>query len=339
MDTFKEIDNIVSKANVDVTPEDIENIRLWLYQYYKDIGYSGSIAEKTDEVLKKASEGWKRAPKGFYDRLRHVIGRHALYKYEKNKKEKNILQVKTEKPAKETVEEVKEKFKLDTAYVRTESVFGESLFDYLRDDEKLFWQKRENEYRKEFDFNESSDKVLLDEALYLEILLRRIRLSNITGDYKDLVKGLKENDIVDNHRRVLEKLGLLRVQRIQYDQNIEGNVGEISLILEEKMAELKNLKEEGLYKKSLNKINDKYRVLLIGEIEDLIEEASLLKEVEKMPQLNPIPQAIYAKISKEITKDVKGIEGILNGEDPTGTSDEELGSSSGSERRNASLFA
>jgi hypothetical protein len=171
-----------------------------------------------------------------------MVGHHAIYKLKQQKKDSLKKGDEVEELGNTDLvlrKTGKQKASDEEEDEKTEVIFGESLFDYLYDDEKKFWVKRESAYRKEFDFNNSSDRVLIEEVIYLEVLLRRLRLSVIDTTREYNVKGLKEHDLIDAHKKTLEKLGLLRVQLIQFDQNIEGNVSELSLALEEKLNEIR----------------------------------------------------------------------------------------------------
>jgi len=333
---LREIDNLVSNAQITVTPEEIEDAKKQLAVFYKNTNYKGDIAKRVEEVITKSLIRWERAPKNFWDRCIIQVGYKAYTKYirlmeEKLEAQKTGLDYiewqKIYRPERFTNDELRDnsgnkikRKRLDSIVVTPESlpdfdlsqynVYGDSLVDLLDGDEKKFWYKRELQYRREFDFNDSSDRVLLEEVIYIEILLRRLRISKITGEYSDKIKGLKEDDLIENHRKALDKLGILRVQRIQFDSNIEGNVGEISLLLDEKLESIKNLKDAKLYRRTIQKINDKYKALTLDEIEEIIEEQSLLREVEKTGELNIIPQAVYAQVTTDIENKSKIISGV-----------------------------
>ena len=312
---LRKIDELVLNAQITVTPEEVEEAKKQIAIFYKNTNYTGDIAKRVEEVVTKAMIRWTRAPKDFWERCITQIGYRAYSKYQRYLKE--LEEAKRLGLEHEDWEEIykperkKKEFKSNDNQISSlpesldlaqYSVYGDSLVDFLNGEEKKFWFKRELQYRREFDFNDSSDRILLEEAIYIEVLLRRVRIAKITGENLDKVKGLKEDDLIDNHRKVLDKLGILRVQRIQFDSNIEGNVGEIALLLDEKIDGIKNLKNAKLLKRTLQKINDKYRTLTMEEIEELIEEQSLLREVEKLGELNIIPQAVYAQISNDIEK-------------------------------------
>jgi len=306
--SLRELDELIGSSSLMITQEEIDEARRWLLSFYSDINYEGNIPDKVEEVINKSIKGWERAPKSFFKRVKKIVGHHAIYKLKQQKKDQlkkgkftnesldGALKGFENETNDENQEEISQDISDENVVEKSDVVFGESIFDYLYDDEKKFWIKREAAYRKEFDFNNSSDRVLLEEVIYIEILLRRLRLSVIDQTREYNVKGLREQDLMDSHKKALEKLGILRVQRIQFDQNIEGNVSELTLLLDEKLNEIKQLKDNKLYKKSIDRIKDKFNILTITELVDLAEEAALLKEVERMTPINIVPQAVYNSI-------------------------------------------
>src|SRR4030066_3390 len=104
------------------------------------------------------------------------IGRFQLSRFEKMKEE--VHKLRNEGYDDEEIAKIikRRKTKKDVPSLNIEKpVFGSSFFDYLHDDEKLYWIQREKDYRREFDFNESSDKILLEQLLFNETMLFRIR--------------------------------------------------------------------------------------------------------------------------------------------------------------------
>lgn len=311
---FTQLQDLINKSSIQPTSEQVAKVRLWLQTFFKDVGFEGDINKRVEEILDKAYKGWPRAPKSFVSRVSCAVGNRTIDKWRKDKLAKQERQAKGLSDD-DAMDEFVEK-DMASAFENI-SVYGDSVYDFLSDDEKLYWKKREGEYRKEFEFNESSDKVLLEEVIYLEVLLRRVRKAKLTGEGLELIKGYSEADIIDEHKKLLEKLGILRLQRIQADQNIEGNVGEISLALEEKLEDIRKLKDEKAYNKTISRINEKFKHLTMQEIHDTIEELSLLREVQRMPTLNAIPSAVMSAMTQKIKQNddekLKDLEVLIDG--------------------------
>jgi hypothetical protein len=321
------------------TPEEVDKVRGFAKQVLITARYKEDVDAKIAEIFEKALIGWNRCPKTFYERVVKLLGTRSVNKWyqvqDKKRQEEEkaalleaalakceaagveidmtVIKDKSVEDAKEYVdyytkvfepelyEKEREALGLEkTLEQQIETIYNDSLFNYLNLDEKNYWKVRDYEYRKEFDFNDSSDRILLEQLIYLEIMLRRIRLFRLTGKYNESIKGLDESKVIDDHRKAMEKLGILRIQRIQSDSNVEGNVGEISMSLDVKLEEIKAIKDNLLYTKTMDRIAKKYKEITIKEIEQLVEEHILLKQIEREPALNPIPQAVYQSVITKI---------------------------------------
>ena len=145
-------------------------------------------------------------------------------------------------------------------------------------------------YNKDFDFNQSSDQVLLNQVVVQELLLRRLekkRLSkSVDVEAKDetIVKDLGEQ-----YRKNLSDLGVSRKQRVEFDQSIEGNVAQLSSNVEQKMDNIKNL------------LDMKKRNLLITE---------LTKEFEGVSKQEHFQQ--FRKAQKQVSDHIRGQEHAHN---------------------------
>ena len=313
IDVYTDLDELISRQSIAPTEGEKERIKQWLFTFYKETNYDGDIPERVNKIIEASIEGWERAPKTFLSRVKVRLGGKAYSSWAKRRDEMNRKKgLEDEGYSAEQIIEIlarerfdkKDKKKLVrdlNIEVDPENtvVYGSSIFDFLSPEEKMFWRKREFEYRNEFEFNISSDLVLLEEVIYNEVLLRRLRIAKITGDNLDTIKGLSEKDLIDNHRTASDKLGILRVQRIQLDQNIEGNVSEISALLSEKLNKIKELKDKKLFRKTITAISEKYKNLTYEEIRDTLEELSLLKEVENMSPLNPLPNILVTALKEK----------------------------------------
>ena len=295
---YRKMEDLIDKAVIDVSQKEIGAIRDWLYKYYREIGYKENIQDKVNEILEAASKGWEHAPRSFFVRVKTKIGQFQISRFEKMKEE--VHKLRNEGYEDEEIAKIikRRKTKKDVPSLNIEKpVFGSSFFDYLHGDEKLYWIQREKDYRREFDFNESSDKILLEQLLFNETMLFRIRKTLLTGEGKEEIKNLKESSLLEEHKKISEKLGLLRIQRIQNDINIEGNVGEITLALEEKLLQAREISDKKTRVKVIERLRKIYNnAVLKEEIEETIEEMALLKEAEIMGDINVVPQAVYESV-------------------------------------------
>jgi len=327
--TLNKVTEIERLSTIHPTQNVVDETRKWLTKLYKDVGYKGNIEDRVTYIIEKAIKGWFKAPKKFSDRVTRCVGNRTIAQWVRITKqdavEKKIREIGSAKnvvvleSGNEPIEEENEAFngaepdkiqKEDKVVDKKNGLFlptylskfdtNSEILKCLESDERKYWQLRNYQFRNEFEFNESSDKILLEQLLYIEVMLRRLRLYNLTGKARGNLDGLDEKKLMEDHRKSLEALGVLRVQRIDSDSNVEGNVGEISMLLDEKLNEIKQIKTDYILDNTLERINREYQTLTLDEIKELIEEHSLLRQISKEPELNPIPAAVYASIlSKE----------------------------------------
>lgn len=100
----------------------------------------------------------------------------------------------------------------------------------------------------------------------------------------------------------MEQLGILRNQRIEMDTNIEGNIAQISVLLERKMEEIYELEDEGKRDLIIDDLLKKFSGVDKEEVENTIKEIALTKEKEIRPTTNVIPEAELRKAIKELEK-------------------------------------
>lgn len=296
-----------------VPKKEIETARESLYKFYRTIHYSGDLDTKVNDIIEKALTSWTGAPSDFMGRVRQLIGYRTISKWVSD----NLNTIKSEDsddyftikdPLFKGMASLKiEEVPINDIYNTEKTVYikdTNSIVDYLKKDEKSYWLKRQSQYEQEFDFNDSSDRILLEQLLYTELLLRRLKLKNLNPDYNVDVKNLKESSLLDEHKKLLEKLGVLRVQRIQLDQNIQGNVSQLSVILDDKLRDLRSLysKSPKKYKESLLKLKKEYDILTKDELRDILEERELLKEAELYGEINPISQSVLKVIENNVEK-------------------------------------
>ena len=268
-----------------ITREDIEKWTPVLKKYFsgKSSGDLQNIfnkynVEDIDELLDKifaeCQTGWNRAPYNLDTRIKIKTG--FQWRSHENLRPREKKQ--------ETEQEVKEE---------------ENVFNTMSDKEKEWWGNRKMEYLDDFDFNKSSDIPLLDQLLLEELLQRRIfykQLKNKDHDYnKQLNDGLKR--IAD----IQTKLGITREQRAGVLNKIDGNIAQISVELNEKLAkmsdELKKEYEEEMKYLSIRNQREPANILPpLAKIEALLggEKASANIDSTKMSE---ITEAVGKEIS------------------------------------------
>lgn len=172
--------------------------------------------EAIDKLFKEVAYGWNRAPHKLETRIQQKTG----FQWQNHE---NL------NPNKPKIEDIELEFKKDkTIYV--EKSF---LYEHLTEEEKKWWDYRIDEYYKEFSFNESSDRPLLTQLMFEELLQRRLFLKRLKSNAASLNK-----EMTDSLKRISElqvKLGITREQRAGILDNIDGNVADIAVHLDKKL--------------------------------------------------------------------------------------------------------
>jgi len=155
--------------------------------------------------------------------------------------------------------------------------------------EKEFFEERKAFYNKEFEFNDSSDQMLLEAVIADEVLLRRHLNKNLADESmsEDLI-----NDLQKRYRDNLRVLGVSRAQRIADDTNQKGNVAQLALALEEKLEEIKNLSDLGKRDKIVKKLITQFSLVNVEDIYNSIEEIEFMRQRAMRPDMEnikPIP--------------------------------------------------
>ena len=170
MDDLRKIDELISRAQITVTPEEIQQVKKWLTGFYNDINYNGDIKEKVDTLVEECIIGWERAPKNFYERIKKQVGAFVLSHWRKKKiiYDESIAKGLTEEQAKIEAQKFEDEFynkkreevhkyfankreekkrnktidretkkKLQSAEryeIEMSDVYGDSIFDFLKPD-------------------------------------------------------------------------------------------------------------------------------------------------------------------------------------------------------------
>ncbi len=263
--SIKVVQGIINKAK--------EKLR----KHYRDIelGTPAEIELKIEKTIDKALWGWPNASKEFSVRIVQLLGPNS--KAVKRRLMKK-LKYKNDKKIKDP-----ELSKFDEYLIKNNV--------HLSDEEKTYMAERYYTYKEDFEFNQSSDRALLDTIVVDEIIMKRLevnRLSRISLD-DDLEKLTK--DISERYRRNLDALGVSRKQRVEYDQNIEGNVSQLSINVEEKLVKIKEVSDEKKKKKLIDEVIAEQVSVDKEELLDLIKEIEYKRKHDMFPEKNYVSEA------------------------------------------------
>ncbi len=284
------LDKTIGFVPLDVPKDEIEKYRNYTTRLLSDINYHGDIPAKVGQIIRDALRGWDHAPVEFKERVKKKIGYNRVNKYEKGLPDDHShlfakIPVKGDgrhKPDTPTKIYQKETLKV------LEEVDPLELISpaFLSSEEMVFVNKRKSLYNKEFDFNESSDQILLQQILIDELIIRRINLAKLKGEEQSQSNIDK---IMDRFRKNLEKLGVLRVQRLELNTDIEGNVGQLSIELDKKLDRIRKLRDKTLRETLLNKLKDRLVYSNKTEILQMIEEIEYQKVQDLEYPANELP--------------------------------------------------
>lgn len=262
-----------------------------LQEYYLQKGLDErKIQETIDLILKEAQIGWPRAPKDIDTRIKIKSG----YQWKSHGNLKpNLNSVYTE--IKE--EEPEENFSDDY------------LVKSLSNNEKDWWRLRRTEYMRDFEFNSSSDKILLEQLLAEEVIQRRTLIDQLGSRNRDFSKQL--NDILKRITDLQTKLGITREQRAGILDSIDGNVAQLALSLDKKLEampeELRKQYEQELYYINLKQQKPPINILPpIEKIEALLQVGGSISTNIGSERIAEITEVV----SKEVAdaKEVKKVE-------------------------------
>jgi len=189
-----------------------------LEEYYRDKGVpENQIEDIIDQVFVECQKGWERGPRDLDTRIKVKSG-FQWVSHENLKPNRQKLSEEQEKPEED------------------DNVGDDYLYGTMTQNERIWWGKRKDIYVKDFEFNESSDKPLLEQLLVEELSQRRLFKMQLKYPDRDYSKKL-----TDSLKRVTEiqsKLGITREQRAGILNKIDGNVAELALSLDEKLARM-----------------------------------------------------------------------------------------------------
>ena len=252
-----------------------------LLKYYIDQGLSESDAQfKINEVFAQCQIGWDHCPRNIDTRIKMKTGFQWKSHENLHPRKKKELEV-------EVVEESNEEIGTD-GY----------LFKYLTKGEQNWWNERKESYRKEFEFNNSSDFTLLTQLLFEELLQRRLFVSQLQNKRRDYNKQF--NDSLKRVADLQVKLGITRGQRAGILDNIDGNIADISVSLEEKLEHLKEIES-----------NETQEELMYGHLKAQKPPYNILPPKEKIEAILKTGEDYIPQADEKLIKEVEKIEPLL----------------------------
>lgn len=260
-----------------------------LYEYYQQKQMNDAEIRKTIErVFTEAQIGWNRAPRDLDTRIKIKSG----YQWKSHENLNPKFHIEKETTIEEEVTEDPENY----------------LLAYLSKEEKEWWLKREDKYRQDFDFNSSSDEMLLKQLLAEELIQRRALIKQLKNKDNDYNKMLTE--VLKRITEVQAKLGITREQRSGILDNVDGNIASLAVTLEEKLAnmpeKMRKEQEEELYYSNLKNQRPPHNILPpIEKIEALLQVDGKVTTNIDSERISEITE----QVAKEIT-DKKHVERI-----------------------------
>jgi hypothetical protein len=266
----------INFKSIDPSPEEISQWRSYIIDVLTYINFNGDMQIKAGKIIERSLNGWDRCPNDFEARVKQLIGHQSVNAYEGGTELKDPF-----KDTRGTGKQVgnKPKTKQDRYYqeagitsevgIEPADLFSPAV---LSSEELAYMRQRERDYRSEFDFNNSSDVVLLNQVLTDELMLRRIQLNRLKGER---VSESDVNKAVERIRGALKELGVTRAQRMELDQDVQGNVGQLSLELEKTLNQVERLRDKEKRDKILKRLTRSLIYSSFEEISNYAQEVEL----------------------------------------------------------------
>lgn len=262
----------------------VEKTKIELKKYYIKLKVDkDQINNKITSVIDKACWGWPNCPDNFEARIAklkghnsNIIRKSRQSKSEKDKAKKIIKQKKAQK-------EKEREQNIDMTFINHLNL---SMQD------KKFLKIRKMSYYNDFEFNSSSDEMILNKIILDELRLKNLEEKSFNHDEIDL-KHEQKIDIISKRLKVnIDSLGISRKARIETDQNIEGNIAQLAFKLEKKLDEIKELDDEEFRNAIMSELLAEIDGVTKEELKQYIDEITFQKKHEAFPEQNSIPESI-----------------------------------------------
>lgn len=202
-------------------------------------GYTGNITSAINKIIKDSINGWPHAPSTFKDRI-----------YSK-------LNLNTDGSQKSSGGYVKDDAKIQNALTKRtgRKLVGEENTDeawielqlLLTPQEKLFYEKRINDYKDDFGLNDSSDIPIVKQIVVEEIIQARaqsevLKASRGEDANFDVVKILSQSN--ERLQKAQTSLGITGAQRKQEKTSADGTIGQLAKKYSETLLEYQDLEDK-----------------------------------------------------------------------------------------------
>ena len=261
------------EKGLDPTPQEIKKSTNFLKGWYEEtkFGTTAEINLKIEQVINKSKWGWPNAPALFSRRIEILLG-VASKAYVKEKR-RDMEQLKEEEKKK----------KVHSSYLGDHLQLNPEEFQYMKERFKF--------YTKDFDFNESSDQVLLNQVIVQELLLRRLEVERLTKTLQvDSKQELVVKELGDQYRKNLSDLGVSRKQRVEFDQSIDGNVAQLSSSVEQKIDNIKKLSDTKRRKVLIEELHKQFEGISKEELIEYCQEIQYSRRHDMFPEKNIISE-------------------------------------------------
>lgn len=275
---------------------------------------SNDVIKAATKIVKKAIEGYKRAPVRNTPEETFMCRIRVMSRYDKMSEIWEDIEPPRSKTHRYTNFDINRYVERDVADDTEKEAKPTIVYLTVRDEEEnAFFEYRKKYYLTEFEFNESSDQMLLETIVADEVLLRRY--INKKLDKKGIDEKLLD-DIQKRYRDNLKVLGVSRSQRIADNTNQKGNVAQLATTLDEKLEEVKKLADANKREKIVKKLLVEHSLVSIKDIFNLIEELEFTRQrtlrpdmenIEPIATINQLPalEEIDAILNDASKKEVK----------------------------------
>lgn len=282
---------------------EVDEAREALIQHFTHLPkFEGDPIEKANHVIEACRIGWRNAPKTFFERVRTK----AKFRHAGGANLRSYGQMTATKAAGDlAIADTANKYlpRLPPSEEIIDHLGREKILRTLKPHDKKFWRQREEYYRREFEFNSSSDFTLLIEVISNELKISKVHQM----EFEELEKIPVKDDpttgpdpqrllafskmTAEAHKQLqdsLKALGVTRDQRKAELDTSDGDLASLSMSLDKKLkmeeaidAAHREEENEGLKRKYLR--GDVYVVeglprAIHNRIPDSEETAEIIKE-------------------------------------------------------------
>ena len=232
-------------------------------------GTTAEINLKIEQMMNKAKWGWRNAPQLYSRRIEILLGvKSKAYVQEKRREM-------------EQLKEAEKKKKIHSSYLGDHLQLNPTEHQYMKD--------RFKHYNKDFDFNESSDQVLLNQIIVQELLLRRLEVTRLTKSTDvEAKQEVVVKELGEQYRKNLTDLGVSRKQRVELDQSIDGNVAQLSSMVDQKIENIRKLSDLKKRNTLIDELTQKFKGVSKQELIEYCEEIQFKRKHDMFPQKNII---------------------------------------------------